>query len=375
MRLLLTVISLTLVIFTVASGCSRAPSPSSGSAPSIGRGVPAPAPLPPVGAPQQPQADKAQASLISQEPAFGRMVARTTTLGITVQSVAEAIDQVKTLAESLGGYVVSSTWSGRESEGRAVVSVRVPAEKYDDTMKKLRVLAVEVVSENTETRDVTEEYVDLQSRLRNLEATEKEYLTLLQRANTVEDVLKIQQQLSNVRGDIEKNKGRMQYLERTSSTSLIQVNLERVRQFKADFAASLIQVEEGEEVAFSNRTSGGEAPFGYLWDFGDTATSTERQPAHSYSNGGNYSVSLKVTDAKGNTSIEAKSNYIKVLSAPGWTPLNTVRSAWYGLSAVGRGLGNLAIWVAMFSPIWIPGGLAFWGIRKWRKKARLNKKN
>jgi len=129
MRLLLTVISLTLVIVLMVSGCSPR------SAPSIGRGVPAPAPLPPVGAPQQSQANKAQASLISQEPAFGRMVARTTTLGITVQNVAEAIDQVKTLAESLGGYVVSSTWSGRESEGRAVVSVRVPAEKYDNTKK------------------------------------------------------------------------------------------------------------------------------------------------------------------------------------------------------------------------------------------------
>lgn len=370
MRLLLIIISLALVIVSMVSGCSRAPSPSSGSAPSIGRGVPAPAPLPPVGAPQQPQADKSQSASAAEELALGRMVVRTSTVGITVPSVAEAIDQVKTLAESLGGYVVSSTWSGRESEGRAVVSFRVPADKYDDAIRKLRALAVEVLSESSQTQDVTEEYTDQQSRLRNLEATEKGYLTLLQRANTVEDVLKVQQQLSNVRGDIEKTKGRIQFLERTSSTSLITVNLERVRQFKADFAASLIQVEEGEEVAFSNRTSGGEAPFGYMWDFGDTATSTERQPVHSYTGGGIYSVSLKVTDAKGNTSIEAKSNYIKVLSAPGWTPLNTVRSAWYGLSAVGRGLGNLAIWVAIFSPIWIPGGLAFWGVRKWRRRAK-----
>lgn len=113
-----------------------------------------------------------------------------------------------------------------------------------------------------------------------------------------------------------------------------------------------------------------QAPFGYLWDFGDTATSTERQPTHSYSTGGNYSVSLKVTDAKGNTSIEAKSNYIKVLSAAGWTPLKTVRSAWYGLRVVGRGLGNLAIWVAIYSPIWIPGGLVFWGVRRWRRRSK-----
>ncbi|MBI4289210.1 MAG: PKD domain-containing protein [Chloroflexi bacterium] len=169
---------------------------------------------------------------------------------------------------------------------------------------------------------------------------------------------------------MERTKGRIQFLERTTSTSLITVNLERVRQFKAAFKADRIQVEEGEEVFFTDQTVGGEAPFGYSWDFGDGATSTEKSPAHSYNSGGAYSVSLKVTDPKGNSSVEAKSNYIKVLFPPGWTPGKTARDAWNGLKLVSRGLGNLGLWVGIFVPIWGPAWFIFWYIRRRRRKAK-----
>jgi hypothetical protein len=93
-------------------------------------------------------------------------------------------------------------------------------------LAKLRELAIRVESESTDSQDVTEQYIDLEARLKNAEATESQYLALLDRATDVEDILKIYDSLSRVRSEIEQIKGRMQYLERTSSMSLISVRLE-----------------------------------------------------------------------------------------------------------------------------------------------------
>jgi hypothetical protein len=121
--------------------------------------------------------------------------------------------------------VVSSQISGEEQEMRGYISIRVPDDKFESALAELRNLAVRVTSESTDSQDVTEEYVDLQSRLKNAEATENQYLALLQKAADVEDILRIYERLSQVRREIEQIKGRMQYLERTSSMSLITVRL------------------------------------------------------------------------------------------------------------------------------------------------------
>jgi hypothetical protein len=148
---------------------------------------------------------------------------------LVVESVVEALDQIAGVAKGLGGYVVNSRWHGREEEATATISLRIPEEKFDEAIGELRDLAVRVTSESTGSQDVTEEYTDLESRLRNLEATEQQYLALLQRAETVEEVLMVQRELSNVRGQIEQIKGRMQYLERTSALAFITVYLEPER--------------------------------------------------------------------------------------------------------------------------------------------------
>jgi hypothetical protein len=92
--------------------------------------------------------------------------------------------------------------------------------------------------ETTTAEDVTEEYVDLEAQLSNLQATEAQYLVLLEKAETVEDMLKVQKELSNVRGQIEQIEGRMKYLEQTSETSLIEVNLQETEGLAEPWSAS-----------------------------------------------------------------------------------------------------------------------------------------
>jgi len=161
-------------------------------------------------------------------PEEERMIVRNGDMSLVVEDVVDVRDEIAQLAVRFDGYVVSSRISGEEQDMRGWISIRVPDDKFEQTLTELRELAVRVTSESTDSRDVTEEYVDLQSRLRNAEATESQYLALLEKAEEVEDILRVYDSLSRVRSEIEQIKGRMQYLERTSSMSLISVNLKPV---------------------------------------------------------------------------------------------------------------------------------------------------
>ena len=148
---------------------------------------------------------------------------------LEVNDIAEAIAGITIVANQLNGYVVSSDQSGAKDITYGRIAIRVPSDRFDEALDKLRKLAVKVPNESTSSQDVTEEYTDLQAQLRNLEATEAQYLELLKKAETVEDILAVQRELSNVRGQIEQIKGRIQYLERTSDMALIDVNLQKTQ--------------------------------------------------------------------------------------------------------------------------------------------------
>jgi hypothetical protein len=186
----------------------------------------APPPPAPEEAPSMWGGDKDSAPTALPPTAEERMIVRTGEMSLVVEDVTQASDDIAQLAVSFGGYVVSSSISGEEEEMRGRISIRVPDEKFDQALAELRDLAVRVESESTSSEDVTEEYIDLEARLNNAEATEQQYLALLEKAEDVEDILRIYESLSRVRQEIEQIKGRMLYLERTSSMSLIWVRLE-----------------------------------------------------------------------------------------------------------------------------------------------------
>jgi hypothetical protein len=154
-----------------------------------------------------------------------RMIVRSGDMSLVVESVNEAMQAITQLAIGYNGYVVSSSVYGEEEDMRGWISIRIPDEKFDQTLADIRGLAIRVEEESTNSQDVTEEYIDLEARLANAEATEQQYLALLDKAEDVEDILRIYDYLSQIRQEIEQLKGRMQYLERTSSMSLISASL------------------------------------------------------------------------------------------------------------------------------------------------------
>lgn len=217
-RLMLITVAILVICPLVLASCAAGGPP--GVMPSMPPPAEMPAPMP--AAPPVPE--KAGAGVLPPT-AEERMIVRNGDMSLVVEDVTSARDEIAQLAVRLGGWVVSSRISGEEEELRGWISVRVPDETFDQAFAELRGLAVRVTSESTSTEDITEEYIDLQSRLTNAEATESQYLALLEKAEDVDDILRIYEALSRIRYEIEQIKGRIQYLERISAMSLISIEL------------------------------------------------------------------------------------------------------------------------------------------------------
>jgi chitodextrinase len=307
----------------------------------------------------------------SNSPDIQRMIVRTSNITLVVSDIATALDRIAKLAEDSQGFVVSSNQWKANGALLGTITIRVPAGEFDNAMSTLRGMADEVTSENTSAQDVTEEYTDLNSTLTNLQATEAQLLEIMKKAVTVDDILAVQTQLTDVQGQIETTKGRMQYLEQTSATSLISVSLTQSK-LSVDLTASNGRnVRSGDNVYFTATISGGFEPYNYKWDFGDKSTSTDEVPPHVYNSTGKFTVSLTVTDDKGNAATDTRTDYITVQS--GWDVGNVAKTAWSGLKSFFHVLVNILVWLGIFSPVWlIIGGILFWVLR--RRKTKLKAK-
>ncbi len=202
--------------------------------------VPWPSPAPTIPSASEDSVNKGDEypGMTPSDATVERKIIKTGYITLEVEDIVESMDKVAEVADELDGYVVSSNKYEHERGISGSVAIRVPADKFELAFQVLRALAIEVPQESTQATDVTEEYIDLEARLRNLEATEAQYLELLEKATTVEEMLQVQRALSDVRGQIEQIEGRMQYLERSSDMSLIEVSLNETRGFTEPWSAS-----------------------------------------------------------------------------------------------------------------------------------------
>ena len=169
----------------------------------------------------------ASRSPAAQAPA--RVIIRNANLSLVVRDAADVLQKVTALVESKGGYVAEvRQWKERE-QVRATVTLRVPAGELSKTLSALKGLAVRTEAEHVTAQDVTQEYTDLGAQLRNLQVAETELRELLrtvrERTQKASEVMEIYREISNVRGEIEKIQGRIQYLSQMSALSTISVEL------------------------------------------------------------------------------------------------------------------------------------------------------
>ncbi len=213
-------------------------------------------------------AQSAGADILASVPAQQRIIIRTVDMQLTVSDVAAAVDDVAALAGRSGGWVVSSDRSAKHG---GYIAIRVPAGSLDSAIQRLRELALKVESEISTSQDVTDEYVDIQSRLKGLRATEDRLLEIMQQAEDVEDALSVQLELSNLQTRIEQIEGRIKYLEQTSAYSLINVNLRASPLALPADAGPDKTLAVGDTARFraTFRPPEGIDNFSWQWDFGD----------------------------------------------------------------------------------------------------------
>ncbi len=159
-----------------------------------------------------------------------RIVIKNADLAIVVSDVEGRMKDIQRMAEEMGGFVVSSNlYQSYTSDyievPEAQVVIRVPAEKLDEALEQIKKDVVEVQTETRSGQDVTAEYVDLQSRLKNLEAAEKQLNDILQNATATEDVVNIFNQLVYYREQIELVKGQIKYYDEAAALSAITVRI------------------------------------------------------------------------------------------------------------------------------------------------------
>jgi hypothetical protein len=187
-----------------------------------------------LGAPEEPMAEMAydmameapflgEATTAQQSFDAERLIIRTADISIVVTDTEDGMARIAALAEGNGGWVVNSyVFQADEFAKSGTITVRVPAEGFQSALDAISEMAIEVQSLSTSGQDVTEEYVDLDARLGNLEATAERVRGFLDEAETVEEALAVS---SRLEGEIESIKGRMQYLSQSAAFSTITANL------------------------------------------------------------------------------------------------------------------------------------------------------
>ena len=213
-------LALIVALALTACGAAATPAPSMVEAPAFAAATAAPA------------AGERDAGLAANAPAGGeRLVIKNANLSVVVDNPEATVDAVTQMVESMGGFVVSvntyKTTYGPEatSATQANMTIRVPGEKLNEALQQIKAMAVEVRSENLSGQDVTAEYTDLKSRLKNLEAAENQLQSIMEEATKTEDVLAVYNQLVYTREQIEVIKGQMKYYEESATFSAITLDI------------------------------------------------------------------------------------------------------------------------------------------------------
>ncbi|MBU9713751.1 DUF4349 domain-containing protein [Evansella tamaricis] len=159
--------------------------------------------------------------------AANRMVIYNASMNLEVTDYQKANQEIQNFVREFGGFIIeSSLHSSGDTQMSGSLTVRVPQKNFDAFLNDLESASTKVHERSIYGNDVTEEYVDLESRLRSKESVEERLLAFMEEASNTEDLLKISKDLGNIQEEIETIKGRMNYLENHVAYSTVTIYLQ-----------------------------------------------------------------------------------------------------------------------------------------------------
>ncbi len=155
-----------------------------------------------------------------------RKIIKNGSLSLLVKKIEDSVQSIQSLTKTFGGFVTSSqVYENSAGMKSGTITIRFPADRFEEAMAAIKNFAVKVEREDVNAQDVTEKFIDLEARLRNLEAQEIQYLEIMKRAFNVNDILQVQQRLGDARGQIEQIQGQIQFLSRQVDMSTITISM------------------------------------------------------------------------------------------------------------------------------------------------------
>lgn len=222
-----------LIVLTIVACAPPTPAPTAAppfnQVPASSR-LPAPTAVPPAAASSSVASSVSSGASVNIIGANAqRKIVKNAQLQLTVESTDVALDRLTGIAVDTGGYIVSTRVFTEQGLKAATITFAVPVDQFENALRRVRGVALKVEQENSSGQDVTDQYVDLESQVRNLEATADRIREFLKKAQTVDEALKVNQQLAQVEKDIETLKGKMNYLGDRSAFSTITAELRQPR--------------------------------------------------------------------------------------------------------------------------------------------------
>ena len=179
-------------------------------------------------------------------------IVKTGSMALEVSDLNKAVSQAQSTIVGMGGDVSQSSSAGDKTAAVATVTYRVPVAKWDDALLAMRGLASRVISEQTNSTDVTAQVIDVEARLNNLNATESALQSIMARATAISDVLAVEQQLSQTQGQIEQLTAQRDHLKNQAAMSTLSVS------FSTPAATVTTQTAQGWDLGAQGDEAGGQ---------------------------------------------------------------------------------------------------------------------
>ena len=181
-------------------------------------------------------------------PDAARKIIRNADLTLEADSPDDTQAKITQIAEGSGGFVIESQKQTNDTRATktdiVTMTVRVPSAKFDTILEAIRKSANRVIDETIKGEDVTEEFIDVEARLKTQKALEAQFLEIMRQARTVEDALNVQSKIADVRGEIEKVEGRKRFLENQAAFSTFKIRLQTPAAFATSSSGFFYQVKQ-----------------------------------------------------------------------------------------------------------------------------------